>query len=467
MFKTRIIGIYQALSVFELLLSQAFYWLSLALFRKYYTGGFYFDLYAYQSCAYVLLISMAILFWKTDFQQVSLISPSFIHSYQWSAHRALVGLGSILLYLFVTKNETVSRAFMFTHFALQFLTIFVTHRYFPEFFATISFKGRRRQNALLIGPLKKAIRMKSWIQQKGMLGIEPVGVICKDAEEGVFSGLRIISIRQGIEKILKDYKIRQVILLELPDRKSELAGLFTLFEKHAVRLVIVNDLEETLGHSVVMIEDDGFQLIGMRSEPLENPFNRGLKRLLDITIALPVILLVLPPLMALVSWFQKRQSPGPLFISQARGGMQGQRFEMLKFRTMHTNQTITKQATKDDPRIYHAGAWFRKFSIDEIPQFWNVLKGEMSVVGPRPHLIEHDHAFTEITQNYLVRSYVKPGITGLSQVQGFRGATTKTTDLHDRVASDIYYIENWSLRMDLEIIFKTFGHMVVPPSSAV
>ncbi|MES2309839.1 MAG: sugar transferase, partial [Verrucomicrobiota bacterium] len=99
--------------------------------------------------------------------------------------------------------------------------------------------------------------------------------------------------------------------------------------------------------------------------------------------------------------------------------------------------------------------------------FWNVFIGEMSVVGPRPHLIEHDEAFSEITQNYLVRSYVKPGITGLSQVKGFRGATTKPTDLHDRVASDIYYIENWSLRMDLEIILRTFGHLISPPSSAV
>ncbi|MES2307739.1 MAG: sugar transferase, partial [Verrucomicrobiota bacterium] len=361
MFKTRIIGIYQALSLFELFLSQAFYWLSLSLFRKYYTAGFYFDLYAYESCAFILLISMVVLFWKTDFQQVSLVSPSFLHSYRWSAHRALVGLVSILLYLFVTKNETVSRAFMFTHFGLQFLTILITHRYFPEFFATMSFKGRRRQNALLIGPLKKAIRMKTWIQNKGMLGIEPVGVICKDAEEGTLSGLKIISAREGIEKILKDLKIRQVILLELPERKSELAGLFSLFEKYAVRLVIVNDLEETLGHSVVMIEDDGLHLIGMRTEPLESPFNRGLKRVLDLLISLPVILLMMPPLMVLVSLFQRRQSPGPLFVSQARGGIQGQRFEMLKFRTMHPNhQTIAKQATKNDPRIYPAGGWLRK-----------------------------------------------------------------------------------------------------------
>ena len=468
MFKTRIVGIYQTLTVLEILLSQALYWLALGLFRKYYTGGFYFDLDAYVSCAFILFISMGILFWKTDFQQVGMISPSFTHSYRWSFNRALAGLVSILLYLFITKNETVSRAFMFTHFGLQFVTIFLSHRYFPEFFANLSFKGRRSQNALLIGPLKKAVRMKRWIHQKGMLGIRPVGVICQDAVEGVFAGLKVISPHEGIEKVLKDFKISHVILLELPEKKSELAGLFALFEKNAVRLVIVNDLEETLGHSVVMIEDDGYQLIGMRTEPLENPLNRGMKRVLDLCVSLPVIVIVLPILIGVVAWLQRRQSPGPLFVFQGRGGIQSQRFEMLKFRTMHVNhQTIAKQATKNDPRIFPAGGWLRRYSLDEIPQFWNVFIGEMSVVGPRPHLIEHDASFAEVTKNYLVRSYVKPGITGLSQVKGLRGATTHTSDLHDRVASDIYYIENWSLRMDLEIIIKTFRHLLFPPSSAV
>ena len=468
MFKTRIVGIYQALTLLELGLSQALYWLSLGLFRKYYTGGFFFDIDAYLGCAFVLFISLVILFWKTDFQQVGLISPSFLHSYRWSFQRTIVGLGSILLYLFVTKNETVSRSFMFTHFGIQFITIFLTHRYFPEFFAALSFKGRRRQNALLIGPLKKAVRMKNWIQQKGMLGIRPVGVISQDAVEGEFSGLKIISPNERIESVLKEHKISHVILLELPERKKELAGLFALFEKNAVRLVIVNDLEETLGHSVVMIEDDGYQLIGMRTEPLENPLNRAMKRILDVLISLPVILILLPMVMLLVKWYQRKQSPGPLFVFQRRGGMQAQSFEMLKFRTMHPNhRTIAKQATKGDNRIYPAGVWMRKYSIDEIPQFWNVFKGEMSVIGPRPHLIEHDASFAEVTKNYLVRSYVKPGITGMSQVKGLRGATSNPTDLYDRVASDIYYIENWSLRMDLEIILKTFRHLFLPPSSAV
>lgn len=470
MFKTRIVGIYQTLSVFEIVLSQAFYWFSLALFQKYYVHGvgFVFDLESYTNCSLILLIGMLILFWKTDFQQVSMISPSFYHSHLWSFHRTLVSLGSILFYLFISKNESVSRAFIFTHFFLQYITVFFTHRYFPEFFASLSFRSKRKQNTLMIGPLKKAVRMKNWILQKELLGMNPVGVMSNDVEEGIFSGLKVISPKKGIETVLKELRISQVILLELPEQKSDLRGIFNLFEKHAVRLLIVNDLEETLGHSVFMIEDDGFQMIGMRTEPLENPFNRALKRIMDIAISLPVILFLLPPLMLLIKYFQKRQSPGPLFVSQKRGGMQQRHFKMLKFRTMHTNHDkLTIQASQDDPRIYPSGRWLRKFSIDELPQFWNVLCGEMSVVGPRPHLIEHDDAFAQITKNYLVRSYVKPGITGLSQVQGLRGATTQTADLHDRVASDIYYIENWSLQMDLIIVIRTIRHMIFPPDSAV
>lgn len=470
MFKTRIIGIYQTLSVFEIFLSQAFYWFALMLFEKYYDHGvgFIFDLDAYTNCSIILLVSMLVLFWKTDFQQISLITPSFIHSYRWSFHRTIVSLGSILFYLFLTKNESVSRAFLFTHFGMQFLTVFVTHRYFPEFFAMLSFGSKRKQNILFVGPLKKAVRMKNWMLQKGMLGMTPIGVMTTDAEEGHLSGLQIISPQKGIEKILKELRIAQVILLEIPEKKSELRGIFNLFEKFGVRLLIVNDLEETLGHSVVMIEDDGFQMIGMRTEPLENPFNRGLKRAIDILISLPVIFFVLPPLMLIITRLQKKESPGPLLVSQKRGGMQGHHFKMLKFRTMHTHhQQITKQATAGDQRIYPSGRWLRKFSIDELPQFINVLRGEMSVVGPRPHLIEHDEAFSQVTQNYLVRSYVKPGITGLSQVKGLRGATSQSNDLHDRVSSDIYYIENWSLRMDFEIILRTIRHMLFPPSSAI
>jgi putative colanic acid biosynthesis UDP-glucose lipid carrier transferase len=130
------------------------------------------------------------------------------------------------------------------------------------------------------------------------------------------------------------------------------------------------------------------------------------------------------------------------------------------------NQPASKQATQDDPRIYPAGRWFRRSSVDELPQFINVLKGEMSVVGPRPHLIEHNEQFARAMHNYHVRAHVKPGITGLAQVRGFRGETRSEEDVIKRVQSDIYYLENWTFGMDCRIVLATVFHVVGPPKTA-
>jgi putative colanic acid biosynthesis UDP-glucose lipid carrier transferase len=140
---------------------------------------------------------------------------------------------------------------------------------------------------------------------------------------------------------------------------------------------------------------------------------------------------------------------------------------MIKYRTMHLNpQTEAKQATRHDPRVYSAGRWLRRFSLDEIPQFINVLKGDMSVIGPRPHLPQHDEEFARVVGRYMVRRFVQPGITGWAQVQGFRGEIHAETDIQHRVEADLYYLENWSFSMDCWILVKTLKQCLVPPSSA-
>ncbi len=467
MFKTRVIGIYQALAGFEIILSFGLYWLLLQFFHRYYPTANFIDQDSYLTCSIIMTLAMGYSTWKTDFNQVSLIHPSVQNSIKWAFQRTVTNHFAILFFLFATKNETVSRFFVFGYFVAQLLALFATHRYLPEFLALIFFRGMRHQKTLLVGPLKKAIRMKTWLSRKGKLGLRSVGILCDEATAGTLSDLKIIHSSNGLEKTIHELKVAQVILLELPEKKSELAGLFKLCERLGVRLLIINDLPEILGHSVVNIEDDGFEFIGMRAEPLESPLNRGMKRSLDLIIAIPTLLFILPPVTLIVAFFQRRQSPGPIFIRQPRGGFQGQRFEMFKFRTMRPDHGEEgKQATARDPRVFPAGRWMRKFSIDELPQFWNVLIGEMSVVGPRPHMVEHDQDFALITSNYLVRSYVKPGITGLSQVSGLRGATHQTSDLNDRIAADIEYLETWSLPLDLSIIFRTIRHMIFPPKNA-
>jgi lipopolysaccharide/colanic/teichoic acid biosynthesis glycosyltransferase len=218
---------------------------------------------------------------------------------------------------------------------------------------------------------------------------------------------------------------------------------------------------------VTHFEDGGFRFIGLREEPLENPLNRFLKRAIDIIIALPVMLVIFPVLAGIVFITQRLQSRGPLFHVQNRAGMQNRQFKIYKFRTMHShNGELSRQASETDERVYPIGKWFRKLSVDEVPQFWNVLRGDMSIVGPRPHLIEHNQQFSKFMANYHVRTFVKPGITGLAQVRGFRGEARNNVDIENRVACDIEYLENWNLSLECGIILRTFAQLIRPPRSA-
>jgi lipopolysaccharide/colanic/teichoic acid biosynthesis glycosyltransferase len=188
---------------------------------------------------------------------------------------------------------------------------------------------------------------------------------------------------------------------------------------------------------------------------------------LDLAISLPVILFVLPPITLAVYLIHRWQSPGPLFFKQKRTGLHFAPFDIIKFRSMHVaNPDETQHATAEDPRVFALGRWLRKLSIDELPQFINVFRGEMSIVGPRPHMIEHDDQFEKTAEFYRVRSLVRPGITGLAQIKGHRGETRQPSDIIERVRSDVYYLEHWSFGLDWAIIFQTGWQMIRPPKSA-
>jgi lipopolysaccharide/colanic/teichoic acid biosynthesis glycosyltransferase len=202
-------------------------------------------------------------------------------------------------------------------------------------------------------------------------------------------------------------------------------------------------------------------------EPLEDPVNRLVKRAMDIMISGLVVSLVLPPLALLVAVSQRCQSPGPLFFLQTRSGRSSKPFRIIKFRTMSaTNKSPARQATRNDERVYPFGRWLRKTSLDEMPQFLNVLRGEMSVVGPRPHMIVHNRRFQEMMASYRVRAFIKPGITGIAQVSGYRGEARTDSEILERVKRDIGYVENWSVWQDFVIVCKTFMRVIKPHHTA-
>jgi lipopolysaccharide/colanic/teichoic acid biosynthesis glycosyltransferase len=277
----------------------------------------------------------------------------------------------------------------------------------------------------------------------------------------------VLGLVQDLEAILAAHEIQQVLVLGMAWPEGFLQRCVSACEREGVRLFVVSDLDRQFRHTVTTFEDKGVQLIGLREEPLENPLNRLSKRLVDLLIAVPVILLVLPPAILLAWVLQRWQSPGPLFFRQQRSGYRKRIFMMYKFRTMHAqNDDETRQARRDDPRVFAGGMWMRRFSLDELPQFINVLRGDMSVVGPRPHMPAHDTVFIQTMNNYRVRAAVKPGLTGLAQVRGYRGETNTREDVAKRVASDIEYLERWTLGLDFWIIARTFWQVVFPPKTA-
>lgn len=250
------------------------------------------------------------------------------------------------------------------------------------------------------------------------------------------------------------------------DEHEEIVKLMKFCDKNIVHFFYVprmsgnfllNLQPEQLGETMVFTN---------HYEPLSQPFNQFIKRTFDIVVSLAVCIILLP-FIPIIAWCIKRQSPGPVFFKQDRTGHNGKTFTCLKFRSMHVNsEADTLQATKDDPRKFPFGNFIRKTNIDEFPQFFNVLKGDMSIVGPRPHMLAHTEQYGNIIDKYMVRHFSRPGITGYAQVNGCRGETKELWQMEERIQKDVWYIENWTFWLDIKIIFKTAITLFVPDKQA-
>ncbi|MDO4756358.1 MAG: exopolysaccharide biosynthesis polyprenyl glycosylphosphotransferase, partial [Parabacteroides sp.] len=227
-----------------------------------------------------------------------------------------------------------------------------------------------------------------------------------------------------------------------------------------IRFFFVPDFYRNLKKSLVMEMMEFIPLMTVRREPLQAIYNRGLKRTFDIVFSLIVLLTVFPLLYVIAGILIKLSSPGPVLFTQKRTGLYGQDFMCYKFRTMKVNQDAdVLQAVKDDPRKTKIGNFLRRTNLDEFPQFINVLLGNMSVVGPRPHMLKHTEQYSALIDKYMVRHLVKPGVTGWAQVTGYRGETKTLEQMEGRVKRDVWYIENWTFFLDLKIIVVTVLNM--------
>lgn len=254
-----------------------------------------------------------------------------------------------------------------------------------------------------------------------------------------------------------------IVYCALPGtRKQDITELMEFCERNTIRFRVIPSMDSFI--PVVQTTDLTFHgavpVSRLRREPLDRWSSRILKRAFDIVFSFAVIVCVFSWLFPILALLVKLSSPGPVFFKQTRLGEGKRKFSCYKFRSMRMNKEAdSKQATKNDPRVTRVGAFLRKSNLDEMPQFFNVLLGQMSVVGPRPHPLKLNDQFRDIIDKYMVRHFVRPGITGWAQVNGFRGETRTPELMEKRVDLDIWYLENWSFLLDLKIVVKTVTNM--------
>jgi Undecaprenyl-phosphate glucose phosphotransferase len=250
--------------------------------------------------------------------------------------------------------------------------------------------------------------------------------------------------------------IDELYIVTASEHIIDLHYYFELADNFCMRLKFVPDLSNISTEPFSTANFNNFQVIKPRNEPLQNAYNRLIKRIYDLIFSTLVIVFILSWLYPIMACIIKYQSKGPVLFKQLRTGKKNKSFWCYKFRSMEVNQSSDSlQAQKEDPRVTPIGRFIRKTSLDELPQFFNVFRGDMSIVGPRPHMLKHTEDYNELISNFMVRHFVKPGITGLAQVSGHRGETKKVSDMKKRVNADILYVQNWSLIKDIKICFLT------------
>jgi len=460
-------GLYRVFLLCQIIIVAVLFWFGVWVMVTFYSPGAELTWRRYTIYCGLLVLGMVVESFSRDGSKNYFLQNELLRQHRLALRQVFASIGTLVLYLIATKDGFISRIFFFNFVPWLYVALLFSHHYLPSFLARRIFTGARKEKTLLFGPTEKATELRAWLHRKADIGLKTVGLVCDENIEQTEDGIPVLGTSDQIEQVIVEHGITQVIMLEFPLFTEINRHLIGVCDQLGVRLLIVSDLEEKLRHPVTHFEDDGLRFIGLREEPLENPLNRCFKRAIDIAISLPVMLFVFP-ILTLVVWLaQLLQSPGPLFHIQTRAGMQNRRFKIYKFRTMRPDhEQVARQAQHGDERVYPLGKWFRKLSIDEVPQFWNVLRGDMSIVGPRPHLIEHNQQFSQLMANYHVRAFVKPGITGLAQVRGFRGEARNSSDIENRVACDIEYLENWNLSLECGIILRTFVQLIVPPRSA-
>ncbi|MBO5720381.1 MAG: undecaprenyl-phosphate glucose phosphotransferase [Bacteroidales bacterium] len=261
-----------------------------------------------------------------------------------------------------------------------------------------------------------------------------------------------------VEKFCIDNKVDELYCALPSSEDVHIVNMLQMSERNTIRFFIVPEVRRFVTRTLSFGNIGAVPLLSVREEPLQRWLARFVKRSIDLFLS-GIVILFSPLWFLPIAIAVKKSSPGPVLFRQKRTGYMGRDFDCLKFRTMRINKdSDTKQAERGDARITKVGAFLRKTSLDEFPQFFNVFLGDMSLVGPRPHMLKHTEDYSKLIDKYMVRHFIKPGITGWAQVNGYRGETKTLQQMEKRVEYDVWYLEHWNIFLDIKIIILTvFG----------
>jgi Undecaprenyl-phosphate glucose phosphotransferase len=357
----------------------------------------------------------------------------------------------VLATVFYRQDPYESRITMALFYGLTMLAVLAARRASWQTIRHLRRKGYNRTPALIVGTGRVARKTARALRHASWTGMTAVGFI-EDQPNRWTSDLRILGTTDDLPRLIEEHRIGHVFIALPLNRYHEARRVFNILSQTLVEVRLVADVPSMSALSLTTTTLDGLPVIGLRESP-HFGLNVVVKRAMDVTLS-ALALIVLSPLMLLIALLVKLSSRGPVFYRQERCGLNGRPFQMLKFRTMREDaeaQTGAVWAIKDDPRRTRLGALLRKTSLDELPQLLNVLKGDMSLVGPRPERPVFIQRFRKTIPNYMARHSVKAGITGWAQVNGWRG----NTSLRKRIAYDLYYITHWNPWFDLRILWLT------------
>lgn len=364
-------------------------------------------------------------------------------------------LSIVIIFLFFFRLILLSRVFITVVLSSIFVSLLINRFLYLGIYYYFKKRLLLVNKVVIIGynPLSK--KLVDYLMEDG-LNKEVVGFCEEDENVHELSNYPILSNVSNAVEMCKQYGATEIYSTVAPEHNHTLYQLIQGADDNCIRFKIVPDMGFFFKKQMHIDYLKEIPVISLRNEPLEDLGNRIKKRVFDIVVSFFVVMFILTwliPLIGLLIWLESR---GPVFFKQKRTGKNGKNFMCIKFRSMKTNANANvMQATKDDDRKTRVGEFLRRTSLDEFPQFVNVLYGDMSIVGPRPHMLKHTDQYSRLIGQYMVRQLLKPGITGWAQVNGFRGETRAVEQMQRRVEHDLWYLENWSLFLDMKIMIMT------------